>query len=89
MPERAILGINDVLQSLVRQHFRAMEAVPQMLGALTDLIAPPKTGEGKGDGLPGLPLHAIVPSETGDALLGARASRCWVELPRHALRAYA
>ncbi|GAA5232170.1 putative 2-aminoethylphosphonate ABC transporter ATP-binding protein [Verticiella sediminum] len=41
------------------------------------------------DGLPGLPLHAIVPSETGDALLGARASRCWVELPRHALRAYA
>ncbi len=41
------------------------------------------------EGLPGLPLHAIVPADTGDALLGARAGRCWVELPRHALRAYA
>ena len=28
--ERAILGINDVLQSVVRQHFKAMEAVPQI-----------------------------------------------------------
>lgn len=29
--ERAILGINDVIQSMARQHIKAMEAVPQIL----------------------------------------------------------
>lgn len=53
--ERAILGINDVIQSIAKQHIRAMEAVPQMLSTLTDLIAPPKSGGAAGDGKPGLP----------------------------------
>ena len=42
------------------------------------------------EGVPGATIHSIVPPETGDALLGPHAaSRCWVELPRHAIRAYA
>ncbi|CAM4342491.1 putative 2-aminoethylphosphonate ABC transporter ATP-binding protein [Bordetella muralis] len=42
------------------------------------------------DGVPGTTLHSIVSPEIGDALLGPHAaSRCWVELPRHAIRAYA
>lgn len=58
--ERAILGINDFIQSLARQQIKAMEAVPQILGTLTDLIAPPKAGQ-KGSsgelkpGVPGVP----------------------------------
>lgn len=56
--ERAILGINDFIQSLARQQIKAMEAVPQILGTLTDLIAPPKAGEkgsASGDLKPGIP----------------------------------
>jgi diacylglycerol O-acyltransferase len=54
--ERAILGINDVIQSLAKQHLKAMEAIPQFLGTMTDLLAPKKDGaEGSGGGLPGLP----------------------------------
>jgi len=42
------------------------------------------------EGVPGATVHSIVSPETGDALLGAHAAgRCWVELPRHAIRAYA
>ncbi|AMG47559.2 putative 2-aminoethylphosphonate ABC transporter ATP-binding protein [Achromobacter ruhlandii] len=42
------------------------------------------------EGVPGATVHSIVSPETGDALLGPHAaSRCWVELPRHAIRAYA
>ncbi len=42
------------------------------------------------DGVPGTTVHSIVSPEIGDSLLGPHAaSRCWVELPRHALRAYA
>jgi len=42
------------------------------------------------DGVPGTTVHSIVSPEIGDALLGPHAaSRCWVELPGHALRAYA
>ncbi|OZI56875.1 putative 2-aminoethylphosphonate ABC transporter ATP-binding protein [Bordetella genomosp. 4] len=42
------------------------------------------------DGVPGTTLHSIVSPEIGDALLGPHAaSRCWVELPCHAIRAYA
>lgn len=55
--ERAILGINDVVQNVVRQQLKVMEAIPQVLGTLTDLLAPPKgdgSGSGKG-GLPGIP----------------------------------
>jgi len=55
--ERAILGINDVIQSLARQHLKAMEAIPQFLGTMTDMLAPKKEG-GSGSGpssLPGIP----------------------------------
>ncbi|MCY1366394.1 putative 2-aminoethylphosphonate ABC transporter, ATP-binding protein [compost metagenome] len=42
------------------------------------------------EGVPGATVHSIVSPEIGDALLGPHAaSRCWVELPRHAIRAYA
>jgi iron(III) transport system ATP-binding protein len=42
------------------------------------------------EGVPGSTVHSIVSPEIGDALLGPHAaSRCWVELPRHAIRAYA
>lgn len=60
--ERAILGINDVIQSIARQHIKAIEAVPQFLGTLTDLLAPPKPGQpgstpagGLAPGIPGIP----------------------------------
>lgn len=52
--ERAILGINDFIQGLARQHLKAIEAVPQVLTTLTDLIAPPKGGQ-SGDMKPGIP----------------------------------
>ncbi|AKQ60991.1 putative 2-aminoethylphosphonate ABC transporter ATP-binding protein [Bordetella hinzii] len=42
------------------------------------------------DGMPGQVLQAIVPPQAGDALLDQYAAgRCWVELPRDALRSYA
>ncbi|AHV93159.1 putative 2-aminoethylphosphonate ABC transporter ATP-binding protein [Bordetella holmesii] len=42
------------------------------------------------DGMPGLSLQTVVSTEAGDALLDQHAAgRCWVELPRDALRAYA
>ena len=55
--ERAILGIADVMQSLARQQLKAMEALPQFLGTLQDMLVPKKdgTGSGPGGGLPGLP----------------------------------
>jgi diacylglycerol O-acyltransferase len=56
--ERAIIGINDLIQSVAKQHIKALEAIPQVLGTLTDLIAPPKdpkTGATSGSGAPGLP----------------------------------
>jgi len=55
--ERAILGIADVVQSLARQQLKAMEAIPQFLGTMTDMLAPKKDGDGKGSGggLPGIP----------------------------------
>lgn len=49
--ERAILGINDVAQNIVRQQLKVMEAIPQVLGNITDMLMP-KKGEGGGpDGL--------------------------------------
>jgi diacylglycerol O-acyltransferase len=49
--ERAILGIADVIQAVARQQIKALEAVPQYLGTLADLLTP-KAG---GGGLPALP----------------------------------
>lgn len=51
--ERAILGINDAVQNVMRQQLKAMEAIPQMLGTVTNMLLP-KKGEGAG-GLPGIP----------------------------------
>ena len=42
------------------------------------------------DGMPGHTLRAVVSPQAGDGLLDQHAAgRCWVELPRHALRPYA
>ncbi|OZI32857.1 sulfate ABC transporter ATP-binding protein [Bordetella genomosp. 1] len=42
------------------------------------------------DGMPGHVLQAVIAPQAGDALLDQHAAgRCWVELPRHALRPYA
>ena len=40
--ERAILGINDAVQNVIRQQLNVMQAIPQVLGTLTDMLAPPK-----------------------------------------------
>lgn len=56
--ERAILGINDAVQNVIRQQLNVMQAIPQVLGTLTDMLAPPKSADGKpaaGPGIPGIP----------------------------------
>ncbi len=55
--ERAILGINDAVQNVIRQQLNIMQAVPQVLGTLTDLLAPPKNVDGKpsAGGIPSIP----------------------------------
>ncbi|HTV71468.1 MAG TPA: wax ester/triacylglycerol synthase family O-acyltransferase, partial [Rhizobiaceae bacterium] len=57
MEERAILGIADVIQSVAKQQLKAMEALPQFLGTVHDMLAPKKSegGAGSGSGLPGIP----------------------------------
>ena len=65
--ERAILGINDAIQNVARQHLKAMEAIPQVLGTVTDLLLPRTSGDGKGatGGLPGIPdLAQMVAPKT-------------------------
>ncbi|GLS28601.1 acyltransferase, WS/DGAT/MGAT [Mesorhizobium albiziae] len=56
--ERAILGINDAVQNVIRQQLNVMQAIPQVLGTLTDMLAPPKSADGKpsgGSGIPAIP----------------------------------
>lgn len=56
--ERAILGINDAVQNVIRQQLNVMQAIPQVLGTLTDMLAPPKSADGKpaaGSDIPGIP----------------------------------
>lgn len=54
--ERALLGINDFVQNIVRQQLRVIEAVPQALNTLTDLLLPKPGDAAKGvGGLPQLP----------------------------------
>lgn len=75
--ERTILGINDVVQNVMRQHLKAMEAVPQVLGTITDLLIA-KSGEAKTEGLPGIP-DLLAPKTlfnvtiTGQRAFAARA----------------
>jgi diacylglycerol O-acyltransferase len=54
--ERAILGINDAVQNVIRQQLNVMQAIPQVLGTLTDMLAPPKSADGKpASSIPGIP----------------------------------
>ncbi len=53
--ERALLGINDFLQNIVRQQLKVVEALPQALNTLTDMLLPKPGADGKPGGLPGLP----------------------------------
>jgi diacylglycerol O-acyltransferase / wax synthase len=48
--ERAILGVNDFVQNVIRQQLNVMQAVPQALNTLTNMLAPPLTGRNGGPG---------------------------------------
>ena len=62
--ERAILGLNDFVQNVMRQQLRMIEAVPQALNTLTDLLLP-KPGETAKGLLPALPeLSGMVAPKT-------------------------
>jgi diacylglycerol O-acyltransferase len=54
--ERALLGINDLVQNVIRQQLNVVQAIPQALNTFANMLAPP-AGDGKGlkPGLPGLP----------------------------------
>jgi len=73
--ERALLGINDAVQNVVRQQLKVMEAIPQVLGTITDLLAPPKGegGSGQGGGLPGIP-DVLAPKTPFNATITAQRS---------------
>lgn len=68
--ERAILGINDVVQNVMRQQLKALEAVPQVLGALTDLLI---AKNGNSEGLPGIP-GILAPKTPFDVTITAQRS---------------
>lgn len=74
--ERAILGINDVIQNVARQHLKAMEAIPQVLGTVTDMLLPRPAGDGKGGTgeLPGLPdlAQMVAPKTPFNATVTSR-----------------
>jgi diacylglycerol O-acyltransferase len=57
--ERALLGLNDLVQNVMRQQINALQAVPQALNTLHNLLVPPKDASGKasggGSGIPGIP----------------------------------
>ncbi|MGB6117376.1 MAG: wax ester/triacylglycerol synthase family O-acyltransferase [Mesorhizobium sp.] len=74
--ERAILGINDAIQSVQRQQLKALEAIPQMLGTLTDMLVPPKDGKSGGAGpsaLPGIP-DVLAPKTPFNATITSQRS---------------
>ena len=55
--ERALLGLNDLVQNVMRQQINALQAVPQALNTLHNLLVPPKDASGKaggGSGVPGI-----------------------------------
>ena len=65
MEERAILGLNDLAQNVVRQQLNMMQAVPQALAAITDMLFPPQPSEsqaraGGGPVIPS-PRDALAP----------------------------
>lgn len=68
--ERAILGINDFVQSIQRQQLKAIEAVPQVLNTITDMLLPAKGGKEGGSGGPGAGFAGGLPNiaNLGDML---------------------
>lgn len=55
--ERALIGINDFVQNIVRQQLKVAEAIPHALNTLTDMLLPRPAADGKrtAGGLPALP----------------------------------
>ncbi|MEO0362873.1 MAG: wax ester/triacylglycerol synthase family O-acyltransferase, partial [Pseudomonadota bacterium] len=45
LPERAILGMNDMAMNLVRQQIKFVEALPKVAGQIADLAAPALKGD--------------------------------------------
>ncbi|MFZ1772465.1 MAG: wax ester/triacylglycerol synthase family O-acyltransferase [Rhizobiaceae bacterium] len=66
LEERALLGLNDLVQNAVRQHVDALQALPKIMNSVADLLSPKSTGDGKASPkLPGLPkLPEILPPKT-------------------------
>lgn len=60
--ERALLGLNDLVQNVVRQHLNVVQAIPQALNTLHDILAPKPAADAgnSAGGLPGLP-QGIAP----------------------------
>jgi diacylglycerol O-acyltransferase len=74
--ERAILGINDAVQNVIRQQLNVMQAIPQVLGTLTDLLAPPKSADGTpsgGSGIPAIP-DVLAPKTPFNVTITSRRS---------------
>lgn len=57
--ERAILGLNDLAQNVIRQQLAMMQAVPRALASLTDMLTPPPGGGGTTGSAGGAPLPEI------------------------------
>ena len=74
--ERAILGINDAVQNVIRQQLNVMQAIPQVLGTLTDLLAPPKSADGTPSGDPGIPAipDVLAPKTPFNVTITSRRS---------------
>ena len=66
-PERAILGLNDMISNVMRQQLKLMEGLPKAAGQLTDLIAPALTQ--------GVPIpQLIAPKTPFNGTIGAARS---------------
>jgi WS/DGAT/MGAT family acyltransferase len=84
--ERALLGINDLIASSIRQQLNLMQAVPQAMLTVTNLIAPPRApaqpaAEGaaaprRKGGLPALPEvpQVLAPKTPFNVTITARRS---------------
>ncbi|MGE0499525.1 MAG: wax ester/triacylglycerol synthase family O-acyltransferase [Rhizobiaceae bacterium] len=67
--ERAVLGIADAVQSVARQQLKALEALPQVLGAWAEMLTPKKDGAG----LPALP-DVLAPRTPFNVTISAKRS---------------
>lgn len=67
MPERAVLGVSDMISNVMRQQLKLMEGLPKVAGQLTDLIAPALTQ--------GVPLpQLLAPKTPFNVTIGAQRS---------------